>query len=420
MTFDYELGEDFARQLDSTDPLASFREQFLFPMANDGNEAIYLCGNSLGLMPKRARDYVNAELDSWAKYGVEGHFEGNFPWLSYHELVTDDLATLTGALPHEVVAMNTLSVNLHLMMISFYRPTPARNKIIMGFNPFPSDRYAVASQVRLRDFIPAEAIIEVVPATGGVEVQEEDIEAILDQHGEEVSLVLLEGVNYYTGQALDIARIAKKAHCIGAMFGVDLAHAMGNIPLRLHDWRVDFAVWCSYKYLNGGPGCIAGAFVHEKHATASLPRLCGWWGHDKATRFKMGPEFQPIHGAEGWQLSNPPILPLAALRASLELFRNAGVESLRQKSIKLTGYLEYLIHESCGEKVTIFTPANPEARGAQLSLRVQGGKGTFEKLSERGVICDWREPDVIRLAPAPLYNSFLDVYRCCEALKEAV
>jgi kynureninase len=337
--------------------------------------------------------------------------------VSYHENLTASTARLVGAQASEVVVMNTLTVNLHLMMTSFYRPSPERFVIVTGSNGFPSDRYALASQVRLHGFDPAKAIIEVRPEQGD-ELTVDDVIRVLDANDGKVALLLLEGVNYYTGQALDIRRLTAEAHKRNIRAGFDLAHAAGNIPLQLHDWGVDFAVWCSYKYLNGGPGCLAGCFVHERWGNQpELPRLAGWWGHDKKSRFKMGPQFVPIEGAEGWQLSNPPILPLACLRASMELFDSAGMEALRKKSVDLTGYLEFLLSRIPSEVGKIITPTNPDSRGCQLSFRMfHEGRAVFERLQAQGVMCDWREPDVIRVAPVPLYNSFEDVFDFYEVL----
>lgn len=406
-----------AQELDASDKLAEFREQFHFPVGKDGKPVTYLCGNSLGLQPRKAASYVQVELEDWAKLGVEGHFHARNPWLPYHELVTADLAALTGALESEVVAMNSLTVNLHLMLSTFYHPQKSRNKILMGFSPFPSDRYAIASQIKLHGLTPAECLIELKPDQGNTGVSLEQTLSTIEAHADELAVVLLEGVNYYTGAALEFEPIIEAGRRAGAIIGLDLAHTIGNLPLTLHNWNVDFAVWCSYKYLNGGPGCVGGCFVHDKHGNnPDLPRMAGWWGQDKATRFQMGPQFNPIPGVQGWQVSNPPILPLAVLRASLELFSQAGITDLRKKSIALTGFLEQLITTFCADSAEIVTPRDPAQRGCQLSLRVRGGKAKFTKLIEREVICDWREPDVIRVAPAPLYNSYQDVFRFVESL----
>ncbi len=418
----FQIGREFAIELDKIDALASYRERFSIPLKKDGAPVIYLCGNSLGLQPRHAADYVQQELEDWARLGVEGHFHARHPWMPYHELLSEQTARLVGALPTEVVNMNTLTVNLHLMMVSFYHPTPQRFKIAIEAHAFPSDRYAVASQVRFHGYDPAEAIVEFPLRDGEVIHHTEDIEAFLEQEGDSIALVLPGGVNYYTGQVFNMERITRKAREKGCRVGYDLAHGAGNIELQLHDWEVDFAVWCTYKYLNAGPGGIAGCFVHEKHhRSPDLPRFAGWWGHDKQTRFRMPDRFSPIPTAEGWQLSNPPILPLAALRASLEIFDEAGMTALRQKSVRLTGYLEFLLKQLSSEGVRILTPKQTEARGCQLSIVVeQHGKTVYERLTEAGVVCDWREPDVIRVAPVPLYNSFTDVYHFVEIFREAL
>ncbi|MCP3103735.1 kynureninase [Myxococcus sp. K15C18031901] len=416
--YTYEDTEDFARRADAEDPLRSFRESFLFPPTAEGSPVVYLAGNSLGLQPRNAAQYVREELEDWARFGVEGHHHGRHPWLHYHELVTEQAARLVGAKPVEVVVMNTLTVNLHLMMVSFYRPTRERFKILVEGGAFPSDQYAVASQARFHGYDPREAILELKPREGEETLRSEDILATLDQHGHEVALVLLGSVNYLTGQAFDLAGITRAAHAKGCVVGFDLAHGAGNLRLRLHDDGPDFAVWCSYKYLNGGPGSLGGVFVHERHARAKdLPRFEGWWGHDKKTRFQMGPRFDGMEGAEGWQLSNPPILQLAALRASFELFDRAGIDALRAKSERLTGYLEFLLDRLPPGFVRITTPRDPKQRGAQLSLRFQGDpQATLKRLSDAGIICDFRQPDIIRAAPAPLYNSFTDVHRFVRTL----
>lgn len=419
---DFQAGAEFAAQLDARDELAAYRERFYIPEHQPGEPCLYLCGNSLGLQPKTAQRYVEEELEDWRRLGVEGHFQARHPWLPYHEFLTESLARLVGARPPEVVAMNTLTVNLHLMMVSFYRPTPERHRILIEANAFPSDRYAAASQIRYHGYDPEEALIELPLRDGEATHRTEDIEAFLRKQGDTIALILLGGVNYYTGQVFDMEHITRVGHECGCVVGLDLAHGVGNVELHLHDWEVDFAVWCSYKYLNGGPGCVGGCFVHQKYAREfDLPRFAGWWGHDKTTRFQMGPEFVPIPGAEGWQLSNPPILPLAALRASLEIFDEVGMPRLRRKSRRLTGYLVFLIRQIGEDKVRILTPAEEEARGCQLSLVVaREGKAVHRRLREAGVICDWREPDVIRVAPTPLYNRFTEVYRFAEILRELV
>jgi kynureninase len=401
-----------ALALDAQDPLASYRARFYIPTGTDGQECVYLCGNSLGLQPKTTRQYVEQELQDWARLGVEGHFHARNPWLPYHENLTEQTASLVGALPLEVVVMNTLTVNLHLMLVSFYRPTRTRYKVLMESHAFPSDRYAVASQIAWHGLDPAEALIALAPRAGETCLRTEDIAACLDQEGSAIALVLLGGVNYYTGEAFDMPTITHAGQARGCVVGFDLAHAVGNIPLQLHDWGVDFAVWCSYKYLNAGPGSSAGCFVHERHARRpDLPRFAGWWGHNKTTRFDMPAMFDPLPGAEGWQLSNPPILPLAALRASMDIFTAVGMSQLRSKSESLTGWLETLLAHHAPANVTVITPPQPAQRGAQLSLLIpQYGKELYARLVQANIMCDWREPDVIRVAPVPLYNSFMDVY----------
>ncbi len=406
---------------DRDDPLAHWRNAFHLPGDDD---AIYLCGNSLGLQPKTAEAIVLEELADWRRLGVEGHFHARRPWMPYHEQVTRQTATLVGALPGEVVAMNTLTVNLHLMMVSFFRPTRERFRILIESPAFPSDRYAVVSQLRYHGLDPDDALIEIGPDDGDDYVRMDRVAECLQRDGSTIALVLLPGVQYYSGQVFDMAGLAALAHRQGCIFGLDLAHAVGNVPLALHDWGVDFAVWCSYKYLNAGPGAIAGCFVHERHGhDETLPRFAGWWGHDKSTRFRMGPEFAPIAGAEGWQLSNPPILSLAPLVASLDIFDAAGMTALRDKSARLTGLLADLIDERLGDAVRIVTPRRPDERGCQLSLVLADasrGRAVFDALARAGVVCDWREPDVIRVAPVPLYNRYVDVYRFVEKLSEAI
>jgi len=408
--------------LDAQDELRSFRDRFYFPQARSGVEPVYFTGNSLGLMPRHAREYVDQELEDWQRHAVHGHADARKPWLPYHEFLTDFMARVVGALPIETVVMNSLTVNLHLLLVSFYRPTTDRYKIIVEKGSFPSDRYAVVSQIRFHGLDPADSLIELTPREGEATLRTEDIISTIEREGSKLALVMLGGVNYYTGQAFQMREITEAGHAAGAVVGFDLAHAAGNLKLDLHDWDVDFACWCTYKYLNGGPGAVGGAFVHERHARAfDLPRFAGWWGHDKETRFVMGPDFNCLPGAEGWQISNPPILQMAALRASLDIFEEAGMDTLRNKSIKLTGYAETLTKGIGGDRLSIITPADPEQRGCQLSLSVKsGGKSLYEQLVERGIYCDWREPNVIRLAPTPLYNSFQDVYRFFEILRDCL
>ena len=419
---DYQPGSEFASVLDEADPMREFRDRFNFPDFSDGRELIYFTGNSLGLQPKTAREYIDQELDDWARFAVEGHLHARHPWLPYHEFVTEPMARIIGAKPIETIVMNSLTVNLHLMLVSFYRPEGIRTRIVIERGAFPSDQYAVKSQLRFHGVDPEDGLIELSPRDSESTLRTEDIVEMIDKNGDEIALVLLGGVNYYTGQAFDMAAITEAGHKAGAIVGFDLAHAAGNLQLHLHDWDVDFAVWCSYKYLNAGPGGIAGAFVHERHANSyDLPRFAGWWGHNKRTRFLMGPEFDPLPGAEGWQLSNPPIFQLAALRASLEIFDDVGMSNLRAKSEALTGYLEYLLSQIDDDRISIITPSDPAQRGCQLSIRVKDSdKLLFDAITDRGVIADWREPDVIRVAPAPLYNSFNDVFSFSRILSECL
>lgn len=409
--------------LDQADALRSFRAEFLFPKQSDGGDCLYFAGNSLGLQPKKTARYIEEELEDWAKLGVEGHLHSRRPWLPYHEFVTESLARLVGAKPEEIVAMNTLSVNLHLMLVSFYRPTEKRFKILIEKGAFPSDQYAVASQARFHGFDPKRAVLELEPRAGEDCLRPEDILERIRREGDEIALVLLGDVNYLTGQAFDIRGITQVAHAKGCRVGFDLAHAAGNLKLDLHSDGPDFAVWCSYKYLNAGPGAIAGAFVHERHlGKTDLPRFEGWWGTAKKTRFQMKPEFEAIPTAEAWQLSNPPIFQLAALRASLDVFDRATMPALRAKSETLTSYLESLLDQNLGEsRCSIITPRDPKQRGAHLSVRFkQEPKRIQTELVNRGVVCDFREPDVIRFAPVPLYNSFTDVSRLVTLLKEVL
>ncbi|MEO8002561.1 MAG: kynureninase [Arenimonas sp.] len=414
------FSEAYALQQDSQDDLRHFRDQFFIPK-HEGHDQAYFCGNSLGLQPKALPQALTDELTNWATNGVEGHFNGKHPWMPYHEFVRDSLATLVGAMPSEVVAMNSLSVNLHLMMVSFYRPDKQRNTILIEAGAFPSDRYAVESQVRFHGHDPAACLIEIEPDLPGGIFSTDIIEKTILEHGHRIALILWPGVQYRTGQYFDLKEITRLGHAAGGMVGFDLAHAAGNLPLNLHDSGADFAAWCSYKYLNSGPGAVAGCFVHDRHANSTLPRFAGWWGHDKTTRFKMGPEFIPTPGADGWQLSNPPILALAPVRVSLEIFQQAGMQNLRNKSLKLTAYLETLIKQELPNTLSIVTPSNPDQRGCQLSLRVNAGReqgrALFEALSAQGIVGDWREPDVIRISPTPLYNNHSDVLRFIQAVK---
>lgn len=415
----FDIGH--ARERDAVCPLRSFRDEFLIPRHGDREQA-YFAGNSLGLQPKGARAHVEEVLDKWAHEAVEGHFTGQAQWMPYHELVREPLAELVGAKPGEVVAMNSLTANLHLMMVSFYQPTIERTAILVEAGSFPSDRYAVESQLVYRGLPPKLTLIEVEPdLPNGVFSMEAIARAIRD-NGPRLAMILWPGVQYRTGQAFDLKEIARLGHEAGAIVGFDLAHAVGNLDLQLHDSGADFAVWCHYKYMNSGPGAVAGCFVHERHANTTRPRFAGWWGSRKDMRFKMGPEFDPTPGADGWQLSNPPILGLAPLRASVDQFQRAGMAALREKSLGLTGYLEQLIDARLAEAIEIVTPRDEAQRGAQLSLRVKAGRDAgrslFEHLQSRGVLGDWREPDVIRISPAPLYNNHEDVLRFAQAARE--
>ena len=410
----FENSLSFAQSLDAGDRLASFRQRFFFPQ-HDGKDMLYFTGNSLGLQPKSARESINQELEDWAKYGVEGHFLAKRPWFSYHEMFAEGAAQVVGGLPSEVVIMNQLTVNLHLLLISFYRPTGKRIKILFETKPFPSDHYAFESQARLHGLDPKDVLVEMQPRTGEVTLRTEDIVAKINELGDELAVVCFGAVNYFTGQFFDIASITKAGHAAGAHVGFDLAHAAGNVPMHLHDQGVDFACWCSYKYLNSGPGGVSGAFVHEKHhSNKELIRLAGWWGHNKSTRFQMEPGFDPIESAEAWQMSNAPVLSMAAHKAALDIFVEAGISALREKSLNLTAYLEFIIHEvkkDTGVQLQILTPSNPIERGCQLSIVVPGAtKQLVKDLADRGIVVDWREPNVIRMAPVPSYNSFEDIY----------
>lgn len=422
MAFSFEPGLDVARSLDREDPLARFRGEFFFPKQESGEPYVYLCGNSLGLQPKGAERYLSEELHAWRDLAVEGHFKGPRPWYDYHEFFTDSVARLVGAKPVEVVVMNGLTVNLHLLMASFYRPTKERYRILIEESAFPSDRYAVRSQARFHGFTSDDAVIEFGPREGEDVLRTEDLERFLEEEGHSIALILMGGVNFYSGQAYDIPRITQAGHAAGCAVAFDLAHAAGNLALQLHEWDVDFAAWCTYKYLNAGPGATACAFVHERFQSApELPRFAGWWGTDPKTRFQMASEFQPQPGAAGWQLSNAPVFSMAPLRASLDVFDAAGIEALRAKAEKLSAYLMDLTDRLGDERVQVITPRDPAARGCQVSLRLgERAHAVNDALTERGVICDYRRPDVIRVAPVPLYNSFEDVWRFVEVLREVL
>ncbi len=421
---EYVNSPDFAASLDKQDPLASYRNQFLIPQVN-GKDTIYFCGNSLGLQPKTAKNALEQELNDWAALGVEGHLHAKNPWWSYHEMFSEPLARLVGAQPDEVVAMNGLTVNLHLLMISFYQPSGKRKKILFEDGPFSSDRYAMASQAQQRGLSPEDVLVEMHPRQGEATLRTEDIIAKIEELGDELALVMFGGVNYYTGQAFDIRTITEAAHKVGAIAGFDLAHAMGNIPMYLHNWDVDFACWCSYKYLNSGPGSISGIYVNERHGNnPELIRLAGWWGNDPDTRFQMPEKFIPSKGATGWQLSNAPVFSMAVHKASLDIFEEAGIGQLRQKSELLTGYLEFIIddiNQKAGNVISIITPRNKEERGCQLSLILkENGKATHNALMKQGVISDWRNPNVMRIAPVPLYNTYTDVWTFGDLLLKQV
>lgn len=413
---------EYAQKCDQKDTLKHFREQFFIPKINN-EEVVYLCGNSLGLQPKKTSSFIQVELDKWQNLAVLAHHEGKNPWMYYHKLFTAPLAKLTGAKESEVVCMNQLSVNLNLMLVSFYRPTDKRYKVLMQSTEFPSDIYAVQQQVKFHGYKPQDAIIEIAPREGEHAIRTEDIFATIEQYKDELALVLFSGVNYYSGQFFDIEAISKKCCEHKIIFGLDLAHTIGNLPLKLHEWNVDFATWCSYKYLNSGPGSVSGIFVHEYHHNKDLPRFAGWWGNKEDVRFLMQKEFLPIQGAEGWQQSNAPILSMAAHLAALQIFEEAGLENLRNKSIQLTNFTEFILKEKLNTSIEIITPENAKERGCQLSIRVsvsKNGKDVFNKLMAQNFICDWREPDIIRIAPVPLYNTFTDVWRFAEALEQII
>lgn len=415
---------DSAKELDAADPLSRFRERFLIPQHN-GKDTLYFTGNSLGLQPREAYKAIQVELDDWADYGVEGHLRARNPWLHYHELFSEMLASMVGAEPSEVVAMNALTVNLHLLLVSFYRPSSKRTKIICEHKAFPSDRYALLSQIRFHGGDPSKDLIELAPRDGEHLLRLEDVESAIAEAGDELATVMIGGVNYYTGQLHNLERITKAAHRVGAICGFDLAHGVGNVPFKLHDWGVDFACWCSYKYLNSGPGAVGGIFIHSRHHNTEITRFEGWWGHDKNSRFKMEPNYVSMGTAESWQLSNAPVLNMAIHKLSLEIFEDAGgISALRERSIRLTSFLESTIQSVAsitGTNLEIITPTNPEERGCQLSIVAHGhGRELYDKLSASGVIVDWREPDVIRMAPIPLYNSFEDIARFGQILTDAI
>ena len=420
----WEFSLDCAKKLDQNDKLGHFRDQFYFPTFSD-KTPIYFTGNSLGLQPKLARTYINRELDEWAKWGVDGHTRAERPWMPYHELFTDKIANLVGAKPCEVAVTHSLTTNLHLLMVSFFNPKGERCKILCEKKAFPSDQYALQSQLKFHDLNPKENLIEVEPRVGEHVIRTEDIISTIENHKDEIAMIMIGGVNYFTGQVFDMQKITKAGHQIGAKVGFDLAHAAGNIPLKLNEWNVDFATWCSYKYLNSGPGGVSGYFIHERHVSnENIPRFAGWWGHNKEDRFKMPDTFCPIPTAESWQLSNAPVISMAAHLASLEMFEEAGFENLREKSIQLTNFLEFLIDEINKEiniHLEVITPKGENDRGCQLSIVAHGAeRKLFNQLTAEGVISDWREPNVIRIAPVPLYNSFEDVYLFGEILKKAL
>ena len=422
----FENTLSFAQQMDEKDPLKSYRDRFHMPSFHE-KTVRYFTGNSLGLQPKSTKEYVLEELDAWEKYGVEAHFLAKKPWFSYHENLTEKVANIVGALPIEVVVTHSLTTNLHLLMVSFFRPDGKRKKLICEAKAFPSDQYALESQIKFHGLSMEEDLIEIAPREGEHLIREEDVLAKIAEVGDELALVMIGGVNYYSGQLFDMKSITEAAHKVGAIAGFDLAHAAGNVNLKLHEWGVDFAAWCSYKYLNSSPGGVSGMYIHERHADSpQLPRFAGWWGHDKATRFLMEPGFKPMKGAEGWQVSNAPVLGMAAHNASLDVFMDAGMDKIGTKRDLLTAYLEFIIDEISErnkENCTfeIITPRDKTKRGAQLSILVHGeARKLFDAITEEGVIADWREPNVIRVAPAPLYNSFEDVYHFGQILEKSI
>ena len=418
----YENNLAFAIQKDQEDPLKNYRKEFLIPTNNEGEELVYLCGNSLGLQPKKTSNYLQQELNDWAKFGVEGHTDAKNPWLPYHEFLTNSMAKIVGAKPSEVVIMNSLTTNLHLMMVSFYQPTKSKYKIVIESDAFPSDKYAMESQLKFHGYNTNDGLILWKPREGENLCRFEDLEKIMEEQGDEIALLMIGSTNYYSGQLYPLKKITELGHKHNSLVGFDLAHGVGNIQPNLHETGGDFAVWCTYKYLNSGPGSLGGCFVHERHANnPDLNRFAGWWGHNKQTRFNMRHEFDAIPGAEGWQLSNPAILSMAAIRASLDLFDAAGFKNIIKKSKSLTGFLEFLINELIDNRINIITPKNPEERGCQLSIQVKSvHKELHTQLTKSGVISDWREPDVIRVAPAPLYNSYQDVFEFVQRLKKVL
>ena len=411
----YSIDKSFSEELDQKDRLKNYRDLFFIPKDKKGNELIYFCGNSLGLQPKKTKEYIIQEVDDWKKFAVEGHFHAKNPWLPYHELLSVSYSKLIGAKASEVIAMNTLTVNLHLMMVSFYRPKKNKFKVLIEKDAFPSDIYAVESQIKFHGYKVEDALIKLEPRKGEYFIRQQDIEKIIKESSDEIALILIGGVNYYTGQLFDMQKITKIGHDNGIVVGFDLAHAIGNVKLELHKWGVDFAVWCSYKYLNSGPGAIAGAYINERFHNYELPRFTGWWGHDKKERFLMDDKFKPIKSAEGWQLSNPPIFSLAPVLSSLSIFDQVGMDALLKKSKLLTDYLEFLINSIENKNIEII---DVPMRGCQLSVRVKSyDRKLFNNLTENGVVADWREPDVIRLAPVPLYNTFTDAFNFYQILK---
>jgi len=424
----FENSIEYAHKMDQQDPLAAIRNEFAIPKQANGEDEIYLCGNSLGLQPRLDAEYVKRELTQWSTHGVKGHFEGDFPWMPYHEFLSQGFAELVGANPKEVVAMNSLTANLHFMMVSFYQPTKTRHKILIEEHAFPSDHYAVESQILFHGFDPKESLLLVKPRVGEESIRNQDLIDLIEKEGDSIALILMPGVQYYTGQVFDMAAITEAGHQKGAKVGFDLAHAAGNIPMQLHDWQADFACWCSYKYLNSGPGSVAGCFVHENHHQADLPRFAGWWGHDKKTRFKMENRFNPIQSAEAWQLSNPPVLSLAAIRGSLDTIKMAGgIKALRQKAILLTGFMRFLLEQNISDQIELLTPSDVRYCGSQISIAIkqkgddsERGKKIFDAIEAMGVTGDWRYPNVIRVAPVPQYNSYQDVYHFVQILAQAI